>query len=75
VQENMTRAVPFTEHGLRRAMAAARKEGWLLQGRQVVALTKDTAVIETTTGILSYRRNNKPAFGPLGDSLDDMGAC
>jgi hypothetical protein len=46
---------------------------WLLQGRRVVALTKDTAVIETTTGTVSYRRHNKPALGPLGDSLDDMG--
>jgi hypothetical protein len=46
---------------------------WLLQGRRVVALTKDTAVIETANGTLSYRRYNKPALGPLGDSLDDMG--
>jgi hypothetical protein len=47
---------------------------WLLQGRRVVGLTKDTAVIETTTGSLTYRRHNKPALGPLGDSLDDMGS-
>jgi hypothetical protein len=47
---------------------------WLLQGRRVVTLTKDTAVIETANGTLSYRRYNKPALGPLGDSLDDMGA-
>jgi len=47
---------------------------WLLQGRRVVELTKDKAVIETATGIVSYRRYNKPALGPLGDSLDDMGA-
>jgi hypothetical protein len=46
---------------------------WLLQGRRVVTLTKDTAVIETATGTVSYRRHNKPALGPLGDSLDDMG--
>jgi hypothetical protein len=46
---------------------------WLLQGRRVVALTQDTAVIETATGTFSYRRHNKPALGPLGDSLDDMG--
>jgi len=45
---------------------------WLLQGRRVVELTKDKAVIETATGILSYRRYNKPALGPLGDSLDDF---
>jgi hypothetical protein len=45
---------------------------WLLQGRRVVDLTKDKAVIETATGTVSYRRYNKPAIGPLGDSLDDF---
>jgi hypothetical protein len=45
---------------------------WLLQGRRVVELTKDKAIIETATGIVSYRRYNKPALGPLGDSLDDF---
>ena len=45
---------------------------WLLQGRRVVALTKDTAVIETAIGTVSYQRHNKPALGPLGDSLDDF---
>jgi len=45
---------------------------WLLQGRHVVALTKDTAVIETANGTVVYRRYNKPALGPLGDSLDDF---
>jgi hypothetical protein len=45
---------------------------WLLHGRRVVELTKDQAVIETPTGTVSYRRNNKPALGPLGDSLDDF---
>src|SRR6516162_8830492 len=45
---------------------------WLLHGRQVVELTKDKAVIETATGTVSYRRYNKPALGPLGDSLDDF---
>ena len=47
---------------------------WLLHGRRVVALTKDTAVIETANGTVAYRRYNKPALGPLGDSLDDMGS-
>jgi hypothetical protein len=46
---------------------------WLSQGRRVVAFTQDTAVIETATGTVSYRRHNKPALGPLGDSLDDVG--
>jgi hypothetical protein len=45
---------------------------WLLRGRRVVELTKDKAVIATATGTVSYRRYNKPAFGPLGDSLDDF---
>jgi hypothetical protein len=45
---------------------------WLLHGRRVVELTKDKAVIETATGTVSYRRYNKPALGPLGDSLDDF---
>jgi hypothetical protein len=45
---------------------------WLLQGRRVVALTKDTALIQTANGTVSYRRYNKPALGPLGDSLDDF---
>jgi len=46
---------------------------WLLQGRPVVALTADTAAIENSTGsITTYRRFNKPALGPLGDSLEDL---
>jgi hypothetical protein len=47
---------------------------WLLQGQRVVALTKDTAVIETANGTVVYRRYNKPALGPLGDSVADMGS-
>jgi hypothetical protein len=46
---------------------------WLLQGREVVALTAASATIENPTGsITTYRRHNKPALGPLGDSLDDF---
>ena len=46
---------------------------WLLQGRSVLALTDGTAAIENATGAITiYRRFNKPAFGPLGDSLDDL---
>jgi len=48
---------------------------WLVQGRRVVELTKDKAVIETATGTVSYRRYNKPALGPLGDSLDDFASA
>ena len=45
-----------------------------LQGRPVVALTADTAAIENpeTGSITTYRRFDKPALGPLGDSLDDL---
>ena len=46
---------------------------WLLQGRPVVALTETTAAIENPAGtITTYRRHNKPALGPVGDSLDDF---
>jgi hypothetical protein len=47
---------------------------WLLEDRPVVALTADTAAIENpaTGNITTYRRFNKPALGPLGDSLDDL---
>ena len=48
---------------------------WLLRGRPVVALTATTAAIQAATGILAYRKLNKPALGPLGDSLDDIGAA
>jgi hypothetical protein len=47
---------------------------WLLRGSPVVALTEAAAAIKMTgTGtIVTYRKHNKPAFGPLGDSLDDF---
>jgi hypothetical protein len=46
---------------------------WLLHGRQVLALTEGIAAIESATGAVTvYRRHNKPALGPLGDSLDDF---
>jgi hypothetical protein len=46
---------------------------WLLEGRAVVALTADTASIRHPTGSVTvYRKHNKPALGPLGDSLDDL---
>jgi hypothetical protein len=35
-------------------------------GWPVVALTKDTAKIETATGTVSYRRQDKPVIGPVG---------
>jgi hypothetical protein len=48
---------------------------WLLRGRSVIALTERTAAIQGATAVLTYRKLNKPALGPLGDSLDDMGAA
>jgi hypothetical protein len=47
---------------------------WLLQGRKVIALTEATAAIESpkTGGLTVYRKERKPAYGPLGDSLDDF---
>jgi hypothetical protein len=46
---------------------------WLLQGCPVVAVTEATAAIKMPTGnITTYRRHNKPAYGPLGDSIDDF---
>jgi hypothetical protein len=47
---------------------------WLLQGRQVTALSSNIAAIKspTTGSITKYRKDKKPALGPLGDSLDDF---
>jgi hypothetical protein len=48
---------------------------WLLRGRPVVALTATTAAIQHSSGhVTTYRKHNKPALGPLGDSLDDLDA-
>ena len=38
-----------------------------------VSEKEHTVLIETTSGTLSYRRHDKPALGPVGDSLDDFG--
>jgi hypothetical protein len=47
---------------------------WLLQGREVIALTEATATIRNpVTGTITvFRKDNRPALGPLGDSLDDF---
>jgi hypothetical protein len=47
---------------------------WMLQGKAVIAITADTATIKnpSTGAITVYRRFNKPALGPLGDSLKDF---
>jgi hypothetical protein len=46
---------------------------WLLQGRAVIALTESEAAIQSSGAVVMYRKHNKPALGPLGDSLDDLG--
>jgi hypothetical protein len=47
---------------------------WLLGGRRVVALTEGTAAIQNpaTGSVTMYGRFDKPALGPLGDSLEDF---
>jgi hypothetical protein len=47
---------------------------WLLEGKEVIALTSDSATIRNslTGNVTVYRKDNKPALGPLGDSLDDF---
>jgi hypothetical protein len=47
---------------------------WLLEGREVIALTDATATIlnPDTGAITTYRRFNKPSYEPLGDSLGDL---
>jgi len=38
-----------------------------------VALTATTAAIQIPSGnVTVYRKLNKPALGPVGDSLDDL---
>jgi hypothetical protein len=47
---------------------------WLLQGKPVIGLTESEAAIRGHSGAtVVYRKHNKPALGPLGDSLDDLG--
>jgi hypothetical protein len=46
---------------------------WLLDSKVVTALTETTADIRHRTGAITvYRKLNKPALGPLGDSLEDF---
>lgn len=46
---------------------------WLLCGRRVLALSESSATVESPTGAVTvYRCHDKPALGPLGDSLDDL---
>jgi hypothetical protein len=46
---------------------------WWLHGNPVVAITASTASIRHPTGnVTVFRKNNRPALGRLGDSLDDL---
>jgi hypothetical protein len=45
---------------------------WLLRGRSVIALMETTAAIQGATAVLTYRKINKPALGPVGDSVNDI---
>ena len=40
----------------------------------MIALTETTAAIQTekTGSVTVYRKHNKPALGPVGNSLDDF---
>jgi hypothetical protein len=43
---------------------------WLLRGRPVVALTEETAAIQSSTGTVTvYRRHNQPPLRRVPDSL------
>lgn len=47
---------------------------WLLQGRAVTVLSETSALIENpaTGSTTLFRKNHRPALGPLGDSLEDL---
>jgi hypothetical protein len=38
----------------------------------VIALTETEAAIQSAGSVVMYRKHRKPAYGPLGDCLDDM---
>jgi hypothetical protein len=68
-------SLPDNPHPSYRRLSRYDETGliWLLRGRQVLALTEGIAAIESLTGAVTvYCRHNKPALGPLGDSLDDF---
>jgi hypothetical protein len=67
--------VPAKPHPSYQRLSRYDKTGliWMLEGCPVVALTDKTATIRKPTGsFLTYYKHNKPALGPLGDSLDDL---
>ena len=66
-------AAPSQAGARERRRWAGRRAVCLLEGRELSALTEETAAIRWPGGsITTYRKNNKPAFGPVGDSLDDF---
>jgi hypothetical protein len=70
--------VPVKPHPSFQRLARYDSTGliWLLHGRPVLKMTANSAAIRTASGgTVVYRKDNKPALGPLGDSLDDMGSA
>ena len=69
-------AVPARPAPTYRRLARYDETGliWLLQGRTVVAMSEGEVAIQGRS-VTVYRKQRKPALGPLGDSLDDMGAA
>ena len=44
-------------------------------GKPEAALTVTEAAIQGAMAVLIFRKQHKPALGPVGDSLDDVGAA
>ncbi len=66
---------PATPHWSYQRLSRYDETGllWLLRGRRVLALTETTAAIQSSgSSPTIYRKHNKPALGPLGDSLEDL---
>src|SRR5262249_41657870 len=66
---------PENQHPNYRRLSRYDETGliWLLQGRDVAALTEESAAIRWPSGsVTAYPKDNKPALGPLDDSLDDF---
>jgi hypothetical protein len=38
-------------------------------------MSRAPSTFRQADAITTYRKHNKPALGPLGDSLDDLGAA
>jgi hypothetical protein len=67
--------VPENPHPLFNRLARYDHKGliWMLEGNEVIEITISCAkILYPTDAITTYRRFNKPAYGPVGDSLDDF---